>query len=132
MGQEHQIIGRWSADDIYSAGAQSDEILMFLPGGQGVFEVLNFGLYSYDLFEWSVADSSISIHGSKYVDKDVSGDLVEDSIFVFDNLPFTIVYENTPKGVKQEVLTIAFPTWPSNKYARVLLDVSDYQVPFDV
>lgn len=140
MQRDNPIVGIWSDGSIYGPGAQADAIFVFLPDGTGVLEEWNFVLCYYDLFTWETgSDGVLTITGLKSVTQDETGQVVDKpSLFDVEQMLFSVVEEDIPKGEVAEVLTIV-----SNSAKRLLLiekygrftegrfrqDGSDYQLP---
>ena len=83
--RDPNLVGLWSMDALYGPGAQSDDLLVFMPNGTGRYEFLNWKLYSAELFHWetrawacsvlSVTDSCASrkIHGASWKNRGARG-----------------------------------------------------------
>ena len=63
--EEPEVLhGLWTTG---SGDSMSEDLIAFLPGGEGFFEVVNVSTCSYDTFEWRVAQSGrIVIRGLGY------------------------------------------------------------------
>jgi hypothetical protein len=109
--KEQGLIGMWSVDRRYGPGAMSDTYLAFLPDGRGFLEYANPVSAYVEAFRWSGAESrTVTISGTASYEVEYEGDeqrVVESPGHLqFENLPFRIELEDTPRGETMEVLTL--------------------------
>lgn len=101
--EEKDLVGFWSVDAQYAAGAQGDEWLFFFPDGTGRFDFLNWGWCSSNLFDWKVKGGDLVIKGSKSYKLANLPDAFKKHIAVeHDDLmnlkaPYSIAAERTPR-----------------------------------
>lgn len=73
MLNEQLLLRTWSLDAMYSPGAQSDELITFLPKGVGFFEDLNWGYGSVLEFTWSLVDGMLRVQFRREFETDPDG-----------------------------------------------------------
>jgi hypothetical protein len=109
MGTAEELIGIWSADARYSAGAPSDEMLLFKEDGTGRMEFWNWRLCSADFFHWRVVSPGIAdLIGFRCLELPEEGDdpVETESTFHHVRVPFSVAEEDTPSGERMRVLRI--------------------------
>lgn len=109
MVKNIDIIGKWSIDIMYCPGAQEDTLIIFLKDGTGWIEYMNAFANEIYTFNWKISDNgNLDIIGK---DKYNSDEGYSKSDINFTNLEYEIKAEETPSGIKMEVLTFSKPIW---------------------
>jgi hypothetical protein len=130
------LIGIWSADQMYGPGAQSDEVVIFKPDGTGRFEFLNWTLCSADLFRWEVLSPGLlNMVGYRCLElnEDASQVVEASSTFQHFSIAYRIADEDTPSSKRMRVLRWQLPRPYPSHLGFVRRDLAGYEEPrFDV
>lgn len=122
---EAALIGVWSEDRRYGPGAQSDQLVVFLPNGQGCLQICNAAMEHVEVFDWTLnQDGTLKISGTarRTTEYNVQeGQTTEEpGRLHFQRLRFRIEREDTPRGDEMDVLTLGDG---QNNWSRCLFDV---------
>jgi hypothetical protein len=121
------LVGRWSADTLYSPGAASDEILNIRGDGTGRLDIWNWRLCEVIYFTWIADDGALTVAGERYF-------LLDDEERTVREHPWSWHWKAVPYSVEVsaaplhpdgiEVLTIDHQTAGlDNRFGRLSSDV---------
>ncbi|MBP3966539.1 hypothetical protein [Paenibacillus lignilyticus] len=134
------IIGRWSADQLYAPGAMEDIEVVFSPTGNGWLYFNHPFEQIVERFKWEIDNSGlIQINGvasAAFYDAEMAKEYElenyegRDSDFEFLDLKVEITIESTPRG-ESEVISFSEPLWLTDRrFALVQRDIKSLEPPF--
>lgn len=132
MTDASDLIGIWSADHLYGPAAQSDDVLIFMPDGNGRYEFINFVLCSAELFTWTLIENGLlRLSGVKklQVSDDTNGVEELPPSLGTEDVSFSISSEDTPLYGRVRVLDISLGWTLERRYGFVRRDTVGFEEP---
>jgi hypothetical protein len=127
--EDPQVLhGLWTTG---SGGSMSEDLIAFLPDGQGFFEVINVSLNCYDMFQWSViGPGSLAIHGIQYFYLDDENEVAGmESRLQFDDVRAEIERKHFGDGSCVEFLNLRLETAQARQHEHLYFPERYYRCP---
>lgn len=133
------IIGRWSADQLYAPGAMEDIEVAFSPTGDGWLYFNHPFEQIVERFKWEIDNSGLmrikGVSSAAFYDAEMAKKYElenyegRDSDFEFRDLKVEVTIESTPRG-ENEVISFSEPLWLTDgRFALVQRDITSLEPP---